>query len=43
VRQKRNLVRAGVSKTVAQKITGHKSGRMFDRYDITDSTTYHRR
>jgi integrase len=34
----RNLVRAGVSKTVAQKITGHKSSRMFDRYDITDST-----
>ena len=32
----RNLIRAGVSQTVAMKITGHKSPRMFQRYDITD-------
>ena len=31
-----NLIRAGVAQAVAQKITGHKSSRMFDRYNITD-------
>ena len=31
----RNLIGAGVPQTVAQKITGHKSSRMFDRYNIT--------
>jgi integrase len=30
----RNLVRAGVSETVAQSITGHKSAAMFKRYNI---------
>jgi integrase len=34
----RNLTRAGVSETVAMRITGHKSNRMFRRYDITDQT-----
>lgn len=33
----RNLIRAGVSQTVAQAITGHKSGAVFTRYNITDT------
>jgi integrase len=34
----RNLIRAGVSRAVAMKITGHKSESVFERYNITDQT-----
>lgn len=33
----RNLVRAGVSQTVAMKITGHRTAEVFRRYDITSA------
>lgn len=33
----RNLIRAGVSRSVAKKITGHKTDAMFERYNITDA------
>ena len=34
----RNMMRAGVSKTVAKKISGHTTDSIFDRYDITDES-----
>jgi integrase len=34
----RNLIRAGVPQAVAMKVTGHKSSRMFERYNITDTS-----
>jgi hypothetical protein len=33
----RNLIKAGVSPHVAKKITGHKTGHIFDRYTIQNT------
>lgn len=34
----RNMIRSGISKTVAKRITGHSTDSIFDRYDITDES-----
>jgi integrase len=34
----RNMIRGGVSKHVAKRISGHTTDAVFDRYDITDET-----
>lgn len=34
----RNLIKAGVSRTIAKKITGHKTDEMFDRYGIQENS-----
>ena len=34
----RNMIRAGVSKTTAKRISGHITDSVFDRYDIGDET-----
>jgi integrase len=34
----RNLIRAGVSRTVAMAISGHKTEHVFERYNITDTS-----
>jgi integrase len=33
----RNLIRSGVSQSVAMKISGHKDARIFERYNIVDT------
>jgi integrase len=34
----RRMIRRGVSKTVAKRISGHSTDSIFDRYDITDES-----
>ena len=34
----RNMIRAGVPKTTAKRISGHVTDSVFDRYDIQDES-----
>jgi hypothetical protein len=34
----RNLIRAGVSRDVARRISGHETDAIFSRYDITEES-----
>jgi hypothetical protein len=39
----RNLIRAGVSRDVARKISGHETDSIFSRYNFTDEMIWRKR